>query len=80
MSTTKEGTGCCTAVHLHVICSLYDSLALLVDRSTMKLCLAASLIVLATAASPAVAFTAGSSFVGGAKQVGSVRGGASRTC
>jgi hypothetical protein len=47
----------------------------------MKLCLSASLIVLATAASPAVAFTAGSSFVGGvAKQVGSVRGGASRTC
>eukprot|EP00544_Gedaniella_sp_CCMP2646_P011029 CAMPEP_0202483510 /NCGR_PEP_ID=MMETSP1361-20130828/2744_1 /ASSEMBLY_ACC=CAM_ASM_000849 /TAXON_ID=210615 /ORGANISM="Staurosira complex sp., Strain CCMP2646" /LENGTH=483 /DNA_ID=CAMNT_0049111807 /DNA_START=69 /DNA_END=1520 /DNA_ORIENTATION=- len=40
----------------------------------MKLCLAASLIVLATAASPAVAFTAGSSFVGGATQVGSVRG------
>ena len=51
-----------------------------VDRSTMKLCLATSLIVLATAASPAVAFTAGSSFVGGAKQIGSARGGASRPC
>jgi hypothetical protein len=46
----------------------------------MKLGLATSLVVLATAASPAVAFTAGSSFVGGAKQVGSTRGGASLFC
>lgn len=46
----------------------------------MKLGLATAIVVLATAASPSVAFTvpsAGSSFVGGVKQVGSARGGAS---
>lgn len=40
----------------------------------MKFGIAAFVLIVATTASPSVAFTAGSSFVGGAKQVG---GGAS---